>query len=96
MIRNVSVPFGISTPDQPKISSTRWRTVADHQRKLYFFESVLTPNTFWVDLKAIDFSSEKGKVKKLDLGPQQSRTFSGDATVNFQEAEPFKFLGSPM
>lgn len=96
VIRNVSVPFGISTPDQPNISSTRWRTVADHQRKLYFFESVLTPNTFWVDLKAIDFSAGKGQVKKLDLGPQQSRTFSGDATAKFQEAEPFKFLGLPM
>ena len=96
VIRNVSVPFGISTPDQPNISSTRWRTVADHQRKLYFFESVLTPNTFWVDLKAIDFSPGTGKVKKLDLGPQQSRTFSGDAAANFQEAEPFKFLGLPM
>lgn len=96
VIRNVSVPFGISTPDQPNISSTRWRTVADHQRKLYFFESVLTPNTFWVDLKAIDFSPEKGRVKKLDLGPQQSRIFAGDATANFQEAEPFKFLGLPM
>ena len=74
MIRNVSVPFGISTPGQPNISSTRWRTVADHQRKLYFFESVLTPNIFWVDIKAIDFSLEKGKVKKLDLGPN-SRAF---------------------
>ena len=96
VIRNVSVPFGISTSDQPNISSTRWRTVADHQRKLYFFESVLTPNVFWVDLKGIDFSPEKGKVKKLDLGPQQSRTFAGDATSNFQEAEPLKFLGLPM
>ncbi|ULK97470.1 linear amide C-N hydrolase [Bradyrhizobium sp. I71] len=96
VIRNVSVPFGISTPDQPNISSTRWRTVADHQRKLYFFESVLTPNIFWVDLKGIDFSPEKGKVKKLDLGSQQSRIFSGDATANFQEAEPFKFLGPSM
>ena len=95
VIRNVSVPFGISTPDQPNISSTRWRTVADHQRKLYFFESVLTPNTFWVDLKAIDFSAEKGKVKKLELGPQQSHTFSGDATAQFKEAPPFKFLGLP-
>jgi len=95
VIRNVSVPFGISTPDQPNISSTRWRTVADHQRKLYFFESVLTPNTFWVDLKAIDFSADKGKIKKLELGPQQSHTFSGDATAQFKEAPPFKFLGLP-
>lgn len=95
VIRNVSVPLGIATPDQPNISSTRWRTVADQQRKLYFFESVLTPNVFWVDLKAIDFSADKGKVKKLDLGPQQSNIFSGDATAQFKDAAPFKFLGKP-
>lgn len=56
VIRNVSVPFGLTTPDEPNISSTRWRTVFDHARQLYFFESALTPNTFWVDLKRIDFS----------------------------------------
>ncbi|WP_262028884.1 linear amide C-N hydrolase [Microvirga sp. Mcv34] len=93
VIRNVSVPYGITTPDQPNISSTRWRTVADHRRKLYFFESALTPNTFWVDLKAIDFSPETGRVKKLDLGPNQNHTFSGDATREFKDAEPFRFLG---
>ena len=43
----------------------------------------------------IDFSAEKGKVKKLDLGPQQSHTFSGDATAKFQDAELFKFQGLP-
>jgi choloylglycine hydrolase len=95
VIRNVSVPFGISTPTEPNISSTRWRTVADHKRKLYFFESALTPNTFWIDLKAIDFSAETGKVRKLDLGPDQDRTFSGNATADFRETAPFKFLGLP-
>lgn len=95
VIRNVSVPYGISTPDQPNISSTRWRTVADHKRRLYFFESALTPNTFWVDLKAIDFSAQTGKVKKLDLGPNQTRTYSGNATADFREAAPFKFEGLP-
>ncbi|WLW60361.1 linear amide C-N hydrolase [Achromobacter aegrifaciens] len=93
VIRNVSVPYGISTPGQPNISSTRWRTVFDHQRKLYFFESALTPNTFWVDLKALDFSPENGKVLKLDLGPDQRHTFAGDATRDFQPSAPFKFLG---
>ncbi len=93
VIRNVSVPLGISTPDQPNISSTRWRTVSDQARKLYFFESALTPNVFWVNLNDIDFSAESGKVKKLDLGPNQSRTYSGDATASFVEAEPFVFLG---
>lgn len=90
VIRNVSVPFGINTPDEPNISSTRWRTVFDHKRKLYFFESALTPNVFWVDLKAIDFAAG---VAKLDLGPDQDRTYSGDTTRAFKPAQPFEFLG---
>jgi choloylglycine hydrolase len=93
VIRNVSVPFGITTPNEPNISSTRWRTVADHKRKLYFFESALTSSTFWVDLKQVDFSSQTGKVKKLDLGKDQRNVFSGNTVKDFKEAEPFKFQG---
>lgn len=93
VIRNVSVPYGLTTPEEPNISSTRWRTVFDHQRKLYFFDSALTPNTFWVDLKALDFSQKTGKVLKLDLGHNQSHTYSGDATPQFKPSAPFKFLG---
>ncbi|GBQ22239.1 choloylglycine hydrolase [Gluconacetobacter sacchari DSM 12717] len=93
VIRNVSVPFGITTPDQPNISSTRWRTVADQKRKLYFFESALTPNIFWVDLKTLDFSEKTGKVMKLDLGPNQTHIYSGVANDRFRVAAPFRFLG---
>ncbi len=93
VIRNTSVPYGISTPNEPNISSTRWRTVADHKRKLYFFESALTPNTFWVDLTKLDFSEKSGKVRKLDLGLNQTNTFSGMVNDQFKDSEPFKFLG---
>lgn len=31
VIRNTSVPIGISTPNEPNISSTRWRTVSDQK-----------------------------------------------------------------
>jgi choloylglycine hydrolase len=93
VIRNVSVPYGLNTPEEPNISSTRWRTVFDHKRKLYFFESALTPNTFWVNLKAIDFSPETGKVMRLDLGDDQDHIYSGDATKDFKQAPPFHFLG---
>lgn len=93
VIRNVSVPLGISTPDEPNISSTRWRTVSDQKRKLYFFESVYTPNIFWVDLTKMDLSKETGKVLKLDLGPNQSNIYSGVANSRFKEAKPFQFLG---
>lgn len=93
VIRNVSVPFGISTPDQPNISSTRWRTVADQKNLRYFFESALTPNTFWVDLKKLDLSEASGKTLKLDLGPNQAHTFSGEVHAQFKAAKPFEFLG---
>ena len=43
VMRNVSVPFGITTPDKPHISSTRWRSVSDQKNKIYYFESVMTP-----------------------------------------------------
>jgi len=90
VIRNCSVPFGISTPDQPNISSTRWRTLSDHKNKVYFFESALTPNTFWVDFKNIDFS-EKAAVKKLSL--TGGEIYAGDAVNKFIETKPFKFEG---
>ena len=93
MIRNVSVPYGITTPDQPNISSTRWRTVADHKQKQYFFESAVTPNTFWVDLNKLDFSKNTGTVKKLDLGPNQAKVYSGEVSARFEASEPFKFQG---
>ncbi len=95
VIRNVSVPYGITTPNEPNISSTQWRTVADQKRMLYFFESALTPNTFWVNFKDVDFSAETGKVGKLDLGKEQRNIFSGNVAKEFKPAEPFRFLGLP-
>ncbi|HJD43453.1 MAG TPA: linear amide C-N hydrolase [Candidatus Paenalcaligenes intestinipullorum] len=94
VIRNVSVPYGITTENQPNISSTRWRTVADQKALLYFFESAVTPNTFWVDLKKVDFSSKNGQVQKLELGPNQQNTFAGEANAEFQPSQPFEFLGA--
>lgn len=92
VIRNASVPFGLSTPNQPNISSTRWRTVVDHKRLRYYFESTTTPNVFWVDLNKIDFSAETGKVAKLDLGPNQRNIFHGEVNSHFAPAAMFHFL----
>ncbi|MCO4292362.1 linear amide C-N hydrolase [Solitalea sp. MAHUQ-68] len=90
VIRNCSVPLGISTPDQPNISSTRWRTVADHKNLVYYFETTLTPNTFWVDFKDVDFS-EKGAVKKLNL--TNGETYAGNAVKQFVASKAFQFQG---
>lgn len=90
VIRNVSVPYGISTPNKPNISSTRWRTVADHKNKVYYFETALSPFMLWVDFKDVDFSS-KGTVKKLPL--LNGEIYYGNAIKSFVDSEPFKFAG---
>ncbi|MEQ9942804.1 linear amide C-N hydrolase [Pectobacterium aroidearum] len=93
IIRNASVPYGYSLPDMPNISSTRWRTVIDHKSLQYFFESAVSPNIFGVDLKKIDFAPRGDNASKLDLGPNQSTIYSGQASAHFKPATPFKFAG---
>ncbi|MBG0753666.1 MULTISPECIES: linear amide C-N hydrolase [Pectobacterium] len=93
IIRNASVPYGYSLPDMPNISSTRWRTVIDHKSLQYFFESAVSPNIFWVDLNKINFAPRGNNASKLDLGPNQSTIYSGQASAHFKPATPFKFAG---
>lgn len=90
VIRNVSVPLGISTPDQPHISSTRWRTVADQTNKVYYFESVLKPNVISIDLNKIDFGNSP--VMKLTL--DTDTVYTGEVNNKFKKSEPFSFLFS--
>lgn len=90
VIRNTSVPYGISTPNEPNISSTRWRTVADQKNLTYYFESTLYPNVIWINFKDADFNPG-APVKKLDL--VSGKTFTGNVKDDFVTSEPFKFLG---
>lgn len=88
--RNVSVPYGVSIPDMPNLSTTRWRTVADQKSLVYYVDSAISPNTFWVDLKNIDFAEGTG-TRHLDLGIDMSVIHSGDVSGAFTETEPFRF-----
>ena len=87
--RAVSVPLGITTPDQPNIASTIWRTVADQKNLIYYFNSATRPNTFWVSLAKVDFKPG-APVKKLTIDAGQ--VFSGETADKFAPAAPFKFL----
>ncbi|NEP37317.1 MAG: linear amide C-N hydrolase [Moorea sp. SIO3B2] len=90
VMRNVSVPFGASDPEQPNISTTIWRTAANHLSKVYYFESTLSPNIIWVELTADDLK-EGAPVKKLELSGNYDLV--GNVTGDFIEAEAFKFTG---
>lgn len=89
VMRNVSVPLGISIPSQPNIASTRWRTVADQKNLIYYFESTLSPDIFWIDFKKLDFSPER-KVRKLTL--TNGEIYAGDAADRMQVSDPISFL----
>jgi len=90
VMRNVSVPYGISTPEQPHIASTRWRMVADQKNLIYYFESVLSMDTFSINLGEIDFS--QGTPERVLILADGS-VYAGDATRNFRPvSRPFEFL----
>lgn len=89
VMRNVSVPLGISVPSQPNIASTRWRTVADQKHKVYYFESTLSPDIFWINFNNLDFAAGE-KVKKLTL--TNGEIYAGDAADKMEIAEPLTFL----
>lgn len=89
VMRNVSVPLGLSTPDQPHISSTRWRTVAEQKHKVYYFESTITPNIFWIDLRKLNFE-EGAPILKLTLC--HGEFYSGECSKQLHESEAFKFM----
>jgi choloylglycine hydrolase len=88
VIRNVSVPLGISTPGQPNISSTLWRSVSDQKNRRYYYESTRSPSVFWVDLSGVDFQAG-APVKKLTVS--DGTIYAGDAAAKFQAAQPFSF-----
>ncbi|WP_292294825.1 linear amide C-N hydrolase [Marivita sp.] len=90
VIRQTSVPWGISIADQPNLSTTRWRVVADQKDLRYYVESVTSPSVFWVDFANLDFSVG-ADVMKLDLGMDMERVLSGETSASFEPAAAFTF-----
>jgi choloylglycine hydrolase len=86
VIRSVSVPLGITTPGQPNIASTLWRTVSDSAELVYYYDSATLPNTFWVDLRQLDLSPG-AEVRRLQL--TGGKVYSGETSQLFQPAQPF-------
>lgn len=90
VVRQCSVPYGISTEGFPNLSTTRWRVVADQKELVYYYEDALSPNVVWVDLKKLDFKPS-AKVKKLAL--DKGQIYSGESSDKFVASKPFVFRG---
>lgn len=91
VMRNVSVPWGAPDPLHPNIAPTYWRTVLDHGRRVYYFESALSPYVVGVDLKAVDFSPGTG-VRSVSLEGERAYQLSGDIGDELMPAEPIAYL----
>ncbi len=90
VVRNVSVPYGITTEGFPNLSSTRWRVVADQGNLVYYFENVLTPNVFWIDLRRINFAEGS---PALRLKANEGEVYAGEVSAAMVAKTPFQFQG---
>lgn len=90
VVRNVSVPYGISTPNKPHISSTRWRVIADQKNLVYYFENVIPMYMCYINLKDIDLNKDTGeRVLRLTDGT----IYKENVTDKLKKSEtPFNFL----
>jgi choloylglycine hydrolase len=89
VMRAVSVPLGITTPGQPNISSTIWRTVSDQKNLVYYFDSSTRPDTFWVPLTKLNLKPG-APVMKLTIDGGQ--VMSGDVSGSFVPTPSFRFM----
>jgi penicillin V acylase-like amidase (Ntn superfamily) len=89
VMRGLSVPPGIRVANQPNLSSTVWRTVADQKSRIYYYEHLLSPGALWVKLRELDFAVGSG-VRTLTLAHRHE--LIGDVTARFTRARPFQFL----
>lgn len=87
IMRSVSVPLGESVPGRPDVASTLWRSVSNQKSKVYYFDSSLSPNAIWVDLKKLDLN-QGAPVKKLTTA--EGKIFAGETSQLFEPAKIFK------
>jgi len=92
IVRNASSPFGRPDPQKPNVSTTLWRVLADQKNLVYYYESTLSPNLIWVDLRQMDFSSGSGTMA-LEI-PDDSG-MHGKVNEAFKPRPPLKFAVVP-
>lgn len=87
IIRNCSVPQGISVPGQPEISTTQWLSLSDQRDMVYYFQLTQSPAVVWVDLRKADLRAGAPE-RTITLTTDGSQV--GDITADFHRASQFK------
>ena len=86
IIMNVSVPEDYAVEGEPNLSSTQWRSVADLNRRRYYFDLVGNLGMFYIDLTTLDLSQDSGT---LSLDTAATVDFAGCANGLLRPTPPF-------
>lgn len=89
IMRNASVPMGVTKAGAPNVAPTLWRTVSDQKNMVYYFEDTERPNVFWVAMDKIDF---KAGAPTLRLDLSGAPILAGDTAAAFKPVAAFSFM----
>ena len=89
VMRNISVPWGTPDPEHPNISPTWWRTLIDQSDQVYYFDSALSPQMVWVNLKQIDFKPGSG-IRAIKI--EGNEALQGNVTSQLKASPAIQFL----
>lgn len=89
VMRNISVPWGTPDPEHPNISPTWWRSLIDQTNQVYYFDSALSPQMVWVNLKQIDFKPGSG-IRAIKI--EGNDALQGNVTNQLRAAATIDFL----
>jgi penicillin V acylase-like amidase (Ntn superfamily) len=89
VMRNISVPWGTPDPEHPNISPTWWRTLIDQNAQVYYFDSALSPQMVWVNLKQIDLRPGSG-IRAIKI--EGNEALQGNLTSQLKGAPAIQFL----
>lgn len=89
IMRNVSVPLGVTVPGAPNLAETQWLSVADQKNRVYYYQGTNSPGIVWTRLDKLDFSPGSGARRLLLVG---NPDVAGDQTANYKREPVFNFL----
>lgn len=83
---NASVPYTYEIEGEPELSSTQWRTYSVPAALRYYFELVVNPGYYYVDLNKVDL--RKG-APVLKLITADTASLVGDISDKLKPSSPF-------
>jgi penicillin V acylase-like amidase (Ntn superfamily) len=84
LVNNVSVPFGSPYSGVSGTYPTWYRSMIDPDSRVYYVQTTITPNTFWVEMDKLDLTRGAAPRKLPIFDPR----LMGEASADFREAKP--------